>query len=109
MDMDPTAQLTASDPTSLAWFGDGVTVSGSSIVVGAPFADANSNVGQGKVYQFTEPAGGWSNMTQTAEMTALKGEPLSSLGSSVAISGNAIVAIAPRYNQYAGATYVFEQ
>jgi FG-GAP repeat len=109
IDMNPTAQLTASDQTSLAEFGVGVTVSGSSIVVGAPFAEVNSNVGQGKVYLFTEPAGGWSNMTQTAEMTALKGETLSGLGSSVGISGAAIVAIAPRYNEYAGATYIFEQ
>jgi hypothetical protein len=109
MDMNPTAQLTASDPTAQAWFGDGVAVSGSSIVVGAPFAEVNSNVGQGKVYLFTEPAGGWSNMTQTAEMTALKGETLSGLGSAVAVSGDAIVAIAPRYNEFDGATYIFEQ
>jgi hypothetical protein len=48
-------------------------------------------------------------MTQTAEMTALKGETLSGLGSAVAVSGDAIVAIAPRYNEFDGATYIFEQ
>ena len=73
------AKLTASDGAALDDLGDSVAAFGSTVVVGAPEA----NHGDGAVYVFTEPAGGWANATQSAELTASDG--VGSLGGSVAI------------------------
>ena len=106
-----TAELTASD----GGFGDGlgtsVAVSGSTIIAGAPFHEVGSNVGQGAVYVFSEPASGWADATQTAELTATDGGTHDLLGFSVAIQGSTIVAGAPLHqegvNPGPGAVYVF--
>jgi hypothetical protein len=63
----------------------------------------------GAVYIFVKPAGGWSNTTQTAKLSASDGADNDYLGYSVAISGNTVVAGAPNANNYAGAAYVFVQ
>ncbi len=73
------AKLTASNGAPLDDLGDSVAAFGSTVVVGAPEA----NRGDGAVYVFTEPAGGWANATQSAELTASDG--VGSLGGSVAI------------------------
>ena len=44
---------------------------------------------QGAVYVFTEPSGGWSTATQTAELAASDGAADDNLGWSVAVSGDA--------------------
>ena len=83
-----------------------------------------TNSYQGAVYVFTEPtSGGWQNATQTAKLVASDGEGAGGpdtggqnvygdcLGSSVAISGDTIVAGSPRTTAgmqgYAGKVYVF--
>jgi hypothetical protein len=81
------AKLTASDGTSSSNFGYSVAVSGDTVVVGVPNANA--------AYVFTEPASGWANMTQTAKLTASDGTAKSEFGYSVAISGNTVVVTAP--------------
>ena len=40
---------------------------------------------------FTEPASGWADMTQTAELTASDGQAYDGFGTSVSISGNTVV------------------
>lgn len=97
--MTQTATLTPSDDAD--HFGAAVAISGNTIVVGAPYTTVNGEVEQGAVYVFVKPAGGWTNMTQTAKLTGFhmddKGVDL--LGNAVSISGDTIVAGVP--NVYA--------
>jgi hypothetical protein len=88
-------------------FGSSVAISGNTIVVGDARATVNSNSNQGAVYVYVEPAGGWTNMTETAVLTASDGGAGDLLGQSVGISGNTIVAGAVFHNQNLGAAYVF--
>ena len=104
--IDPTvqqAELTPSDGVGSAdrtrgdEFGYSVATSGNTVVVGAPYHEANSQPYSGAVYVFQVPAAGWASATQTAELSdsALGGNQ--ELGYSVAISsdGHTIVAGAP--------------
>jgi hypothetical protein len=113
--IDPLMQngeLTASDQTANANFGDSVAVSGNTIVVGA----RGANDGAGAVYVFTRPAAGWAHATQTAELTTSDPENNSNshfggegLGASVAIDGSTIVAGAPFWSEYSNAGDVSDQ
>jgi hypothetical protein len=102
------AELTASNGQREDMLGYSVAVSGNTVVIGAP----GVNSGQGAAYIFVKPASGWSNMTQTAELTASDGAASDEFGYSVAIAGDTVVVGAygvaigsNRYNQ--GAAYVF--
>jgi len=86
--MTQVAKLTPSNGSTRLNFGWSVAISGNTVVVGA----SGSNVGTG-AYVFVMPAGGWKNMTETAELTSQYGAFLS-----VAISGNVVVAGAPSVN-----------
>ena len=78
------AKLTASDGTSSSYFGTSVSISGNTLVVGAP---GNGNT-SGAAYVFTEPAsGGWVS-TSTAATLTVSGHTL--CGVSVAINGNPV-------------------
>jgi uncharacterized protein (DUF2345 family) len=105
-DMTETAKLTASDQNSL-YFGYSVGISGDTVVAGYP----GESDFQGAAYVFVKPAGGWTNMTETARLTASDGATGSYLGNSVGISGNTIVSGAPLETiggaKYRGAAYVF--
>ncbi|MFF2494874.1 FG-GAP repeat protein [Agromyces sp. NPDC058064] len=100
-------KLTASDGESNDWFGHAVAVSGDRIVVGAPFDDDGAS-GSGSVYVF-EPdgSGGWSEQ----KVTASDGAADDTLGYSVAVSGDRIVAGARLDDDRgpeSGSAYVFE-
>ena len=100
-----TAELTASDGNDDDDLAYSVAVSGSTIVAGAPYhVGLHSN--QGAVYVYTT-SGGWSNATQTAELTAADGAAYDQLGYSVAVSGSTIVAGAPGHSDGRGAVYVY--
>jgi hypothetical protein len=81
------AKLTASDGTALDDLGSSVAVDGDTIVAGA------SGDGAGAVYTFART--GAAARTETAKLTAADGEASDSLGWSVAVGGDAIVAGAP--------------
>ncbi len=104
------AELTASDGAANDFFGI-VSISGDTVVVGAPDAIVGPNSLQGAIYVFVKPPSGWGNMTQTAKLTASDGAVADELGKSVAISGNTVIAGAPlatvRGNPRMGAAYVF--
>lgn len=104
-DMTQVADLTPADDG--VDFGASVSISGNVVVVGAP----GTNGFTGAVYVFVEPANGWQNMTQTAELRASDGRTQDSLGSSVSVSGNTIAAGAQKAmigaNSQQGAEYVF--
>ena len=92
-----TAQLTASDGKSGDLFGNSVAVSGNTVVVGAyDAAGPGGNLEQGKAYVFTEPVSGWTNATQTAELTASDGKPGDWFGYSIAIDGSTVVVLRSR-------------
>ena len=70
-DATQNAKLTASDGAAGDCFGMAVSISGNTVVVGACFVPSFLSVGNqsfpGAAYVFTQPGGGWDNMTQTAE------------------------------------------
>jgi hypothetical protein len=110
-DMTQTAELTASDGASKDALGTSVSISGGTVVSGAPYATIGGNLDQGAAYVFVEPSGGWSNMTQTAKLTASDGGPSDGLGTSAAACSQTIVIGAPNtannQAQKGGAAYVF--
>jgi len=100
-----TAELTASDGAAGDFLGISVAMSGNVIVAGAP-NHTGSHANQGEVYVFEELGSGWE---QTAELTASDGALDTEIGSSVAVSGNTIVAGASGREEERGAVYVFEK
>lgn len=85
--MTQVAKLTASDGVYLTRLGISVAISGNTIVAGA-IGVSNS----GPAYVFVKPTGGWTDMTQTAELSHNDGYAYDGFATTVAISGNAIVA-----------------
>lgn len=100
------AKLTASEVELLDKFGGSVAVSGDTVVIGASGDDDN----QGAAYIFVRPESGWTTTTETAKLTASDAEDGDNLGSSVAISGDTVVAGAWSNNVggvNAGSAYMF--
>jgi glutamate synthase domain-containing protein 3 len=97
-----TQKLTASDGATRDHFGWSVTVSGSTVVVGAP--------GDDSAYVFNRQGGGW---VETQKLTASDGAAFDFFGWSVAVSGSTVVvgsrgdAIGANINQ--GSAYVFNR
>lgn len=89
------AQLTASDGAPLDSLGEDVSVSGDTVVAGAPIHKVADNRGQGAAYSFAKPATGWTGATETAELTASDGAAGDRLGTEVASSGSEVLAGAP--------------
>jgi len=85
-------RLIASDGVADDNFGSSVSISGSTVVVGAPNADISGKVDQGAAYIFSKPSFLWF---QDQKIIASDGLRNDSYGSSVAISGNYIVIGAP--------------
>jgi hypothetical protein len=100
-DMTETFKLTASDGMPGDAFGNSVSISGTTIAVGAFFVNNFS----GRVYVFTCRKSGCA---QAAELTASDSDGiLDYLGCSVAISGNTIVAGSFGHNNFQGSSYVY--
>ena len=102
--MTETAELTATDTGAQDFFGVSGGISGDTVAIGAMNGPNNSGVGI--VYAFVKPAGGWGNMTQTAELT-VSGFKTANLGVSVAISGTTVLAGASAVRNDRGAAFVF--
>lgn len=100
-----TAELLPSDGFAYDNFGISVSMSGDTALVGAPDRGSGSpEVGRG--YIFVEPTGGWTNMTQTAELAASDGQIGNDFGWSVSIDGGTAVIGAPGHPD-GGEVYVF--
>ena len=107
------AKLTASDAANSDLFGTTVSISGDTIVVGAPYDDDDdSQYDRGSAYVFKLAAGAW---TQTAKLTANDAANNDRFGTTVSISSDAIVVGAPydgNSNSYSddgsGSAYVFQ-
>lgn len=97
-----TAKLTASDGAE--GFGVSVSVSGGTIVVGAPYATVDGITMQGAAYVFVKPAAGWVSGTETAKLMTSDERTWAYMASSVAINGDTVVL--GTYNS-ATAAYLF--
>ncbi len=107
INMTQTAKLMASDGMNDDEFGFSAAINGSTIAVGAPEAPYSNGPGPGVAYLFVEPAQGWTNMTETAELTASDGMAGDNFGRSVSIDGDTVATGAIFANQQHGAVYVF--
>jgi hypothetical protein len=108
-DMTQTAKLTASDGAADDQFGWSVAISGDTVVVGADLYDVSGNNGnfdQGAAYVFVKPGAGWTDMTQTARLTAGDGGTENYFGASVSISGDTVV-VGAEGAVFPGAAYLF--
>lgn len=105
--MTQTAKLTASDGLTGDQLGLSVSISGDTIVAGAPNAGTGRKGARGAVYVFVKPASGWTDMTETAKLTAGDGLASDEFGSSVGVSGNTVAAGAPGVSGETGNAYVF--
>ena len=90
-----TVELSAADGASSDALGWSVSVSGSSVAAGAPYATVDGNTEQGTVYLFTESGGDWTAAAQSGEWNASDGTAGDTFGSSVALGGGTVVAGAP--------------
>jgi hypothetical protein len=102
VDATQSAKLVASDGVSQDLLGASVAISSdtTTAVVGAESATVSGNSGQGAVYVFLEPTGGWTTggtINQTAKLTASDGLPIDYFGTSVALNyeANTIAVGAP--------------
>ena len=84
--MTQVAKLTPSDGVAGTEMGISVAISGDTIVAGASGLSES-----GPVYVFVKPPGGWTDMTQTAELSPTDGSSADVFGNSVALSGDTIV------------------
>lgn len=107
---EESARISASHGNTYDLFGVSVATSGDTVVVGAHYHDG-MNVNSGSAFVFAMPAGGWSDMTETFELTPNDAAGFEYFGNSIAMSGDTIVVGA--FYDYAedgsrsGAAYVF--
>jgi hypothetical protein len=94
------AELTPSDGSFGESFGSSVTISSSTVVVGA----IGKNLNNGAAYVFVRSGSTWS---QQAELTASDPTGTDYFGTSVAISGLTVLVSAPYKDSTTGAAYVF--
>jgi hypothetical protein len=103
--MTETAKLTASDGLADDYFGNSVSIYGDYAIVGAYQDDSY----KGSAYIFEKPVGGWTNMTETAKLTASDGEANDCFGISVSIYGDYAIVGAPGDDSNKGSAYIFEK
>ena len=109
--LNETAKLTASDGASNDLFGSSVSISGDTIVAGAP-GPSGLSAHHGSAYVFVRPVEGWTGaLSENAKLTASDGAPTDQFGFSVAISQHAVVIGAFHHDAVAivdrGAAYLF--
>jgi uncharacterized protein (TIGR03437 family) len=105
-------KLTPDDGEAFDSFGDSVAISGDTVVAGAPGDKIGENIVQGSAYVFVRSlTPGGATWTKQQKLTADDGEFGDQLGSSVAVSGDTVVAGAPGdeigENTFQGSAYVF--
>lgn len=103
-------KLTASDGEDGGQFGSSISISGDTIIIGAPSENIGGN-GRGAVYVFDRNQGGKDNWGEVTKIIASDPEDYDWFGKSVAIDGNTIVVGA--YGEDGsghdlGAAYIYE-
>ena len=105
------AELTASDGASYDAFGHSVALYDNYALVGAHGNDVIAD-NAGAAYLFVKPNGGWTNMTQTAKLTASDGAAYDAFGSAVALYQDYALVGAPDDDDLgdgSGSVYLFEK
>ena len=90
-------KLTASDGAAGDQFSDSISISGSTLVVGAPVKDIGGIRAKGAAYVFERQGATW---VETQKLTASDGSVFAFFGKSVAVSGSTIVAGAVNKGAY---------
>ena len=103
------ATLTSPNAQTQGFFGYSVAVSGRSVIVGAPFENANGFLEAGHAYIFSTAGSLIANLTSPNAIVG--GEVFGEFGWSVAVSGGSVVVGAPYDNagveSQAGHAYIF--
>ena len=101
-DTNESKKLTATDGGANDWFGYAVDIDNDTVVVAAHQVDGYDDVlvkavpNAGAVYVFAKPVdGAWAEATQVAKLMSSKPKLDDKLGTSVAVSGDVVVAGAP--------------
>jgi hypothetical protein len=103
----PTASLTASDSCGTGdYFGSSVAMYGNAVVAGA-LGHCNTGTVEGAAYVYVKPSGGWTNMTQTAELTASDASSGDCFGGAVAMNSNTALIADWCAGSYTGEAYIF--
>jgi hypothetical protein len=104
------AKLTTSDGAAGGRMGHSISISGDTVVAGAPY-EAGSGVPTGSAYVFERNRGGGDNWGQWFKLTPSDGAADDAFGFSVSASGNTVVAGAPyddgSSGNSSGSAYVF--
>ena len=109
------ATLKAGDGAAGDNFGYSVSISGDHAIVGAS-ADDDNGYNSGSAYIFKKPLVGWTDMTETAKLTASDGyghydlwvPAFDAFGSSVSISEDYAIVGACAFRRY-GSAYIFKR
>jgi len=104
-------KLLASDGTSDDRFGNSVSISGSTVIVGA-FRDSDIETDNGSAYIFSQNTGGINNWGQAKKLVPGNNTFRTKFGSSVSISGNMAVVGTPNDNingVESGSAYIFSR
>jgi len=103
-------QLVPGDGAASDSFGDSVSVSGGTALIGAPGHKVGTIKSQGAAYVFVQSAGTWSLQQELAASDGVKNDDF---GASVSLNGGTAVVGAPAHkvgaNTGQGAAYVFAQ
>jgi hypothetical protein len=91
VDVALVAQLTPADGAELDRFGASLSVSGTTVLVGAPGTKVGNNLNQGTAYVFDHNQGRPHAWDQVAKLTASDGAEGNQLGESVALDGDTAV------------------
>jgi hypothetical protein len=83
------AELTQSDGVAGDRFGASVAISGNTIAIAAIEHANHDPLNTGSVYVYVEPAGGWIDMTETAELNL--GQAGAQIGRSIGVNANEVV------------------
>jgi|HubBroStandDraft_6_1064221.scaffolds.fasta_scaffold07802_1 hypothetical protein len=98
------AELSSSHTSNPEALGKSLSMSGNTIVAGADYMNDEA----GRAFVFVQPAGGWTNMTETSMLRAPQVQIKEYFGESVAISQNTIAVGAPGDDPAGvGAVYIF--
>jgi FG-GAP repeat len=85
------AELTPSDGVAGDRFGFSVAISGNTIAVAAIDHENHDPKNTGSIYVYVEPAGGWTNMTETAELNLAQAG--AGVGRSIGVTANEVVSL----------------
>ena len=103
-----TRKVEPSDGATFDLFGEAVSLSADTAIVGASFHDD----GRGAAYLFERNEGGADNWGETKKLVASDAAPLDAFGRAVALDGDSAVVGAPRLGSESsdmGAAYLFER